>query len=192
MGLFRRNTIFHVEESLPDPEEIKLRFRRRALLIAFFGFLLVLGTPVGRDLRPLLHGRVEARHFAEQMVEARTLASRSRTPVTLEISPDGQGWKRKFYSMAEDCNREAPGPVSGVPTPGLSWKLKAEQANGESITGQKLCWHPGKGLLLDTVPLANAKLLVSMAAREEGSSESRDLAHLLVTQGGAEIEIISH
>lgn len=70
--------------------------------------------------------------------------------------------------------------------------MKAEQENGESITGHKLCWHPGKGLLLDTVPLSNAKLLLSLALKEEGNPVSQDLAFILVTQGGAELQTISH
>lgn len=122
MGLFRRTTIFHVEESLPDPEELKLRFRRRVLLVTFFAFLIVLGAPVVRELRPFLSGRVEARRFAERMLEARTLASVSRAPVSLEISADGQAWKRKTYLPADGCEKEATGPAVGAATPGLPGK----------------------------------------------------------------------
>jgi hypothetical protein len=192
MALFRRNTIFHVEESLPDPEELKLRFRRRVLLITVCGFLAVLGAPVVRDLRPYLNGRVEARHFAESMLEARTLASKSRMPVALEIDSGGQGWKRKFYAPSEGCEKEATGPVASFSTAGVAWKLKAEKENGESVSGHKLCWHPGKGLLLDTVPLANAKLLVSLAGEVTEGGAPQDLAYVLVTLGGAELQTISH
>ncbi len=192
MSLFRRNTIFHVEESLPDPEELKLRFRRRVLLITLAGFLTVLGAPVVRELRPFLQSRVEARRFAESMLEARTLAAVSRVPVALELDPDGQTWKRKFYTPSESCENEAAGPVATLPVSGLGWKLKAEQGNGESITGTRLCWHPRKGLLLNTVPLANAKLLVSLTAEVLEGAGHRDLAYLLVTQGGAELQTISH
>lgn len=192
MGLFRRNTIFHVEESLPDPEELKLRFRRRVLLLTVCGFLTVLGAPVVRDLRPYLHGRVEARRFAESMLEARTLASKARVPVALEVDSTGQIWKRKFYAPSQGCEKETTGPVGVLPVSGVSWKLKAEQENGESVTGHKLCWHPGKGLLLDTVPLANAKLLVSLASEVTEGGGPQDLAYVLVTLGGAELQTISH
>jgi|GEM_PF-5198950 len=192
MGLFRRNTIFHVEESLPDPEELKLRFRRRVLMLTVCGFLAVLGAPVVRELRPYLHGRVEARRFAESMLEARTLASKARVPVSLEIDPGGQTWKRKFYAPSSGCEKETAGPVAALPASGVIWKLKAEQENGESVTGHKLCWHPDKGLLLDTVPLANAKLLVSLAGETSEGGPAQDLAYVLVTLGGAELQTISH
>ncbi len=192
MSLFRRNTIFHVEESLPDPEELKLRFRRRVLLVTLCGFLAVLGTPVVRELRPHLQARVEARRFAENMLEARTLAAHSRMPVALELDAAGQSWKRKIYAPSEHCEKEIAGPVHSLPASGLGWQLKAEQENGESVTGHKLCWHPGKGLLLDTVPLANAKLLVSLAAEITEGSGVQNLAYVLVTQGGAELQTISH
>jgi hypothetical protein len=191
MGLFRRSTIFHVEESIPDPEELKLRFRRRVLMLTVLGFLIVLGTPVARDLRPYLRGRAEARRFAEKMLEARTLAAASRMPVSLELSGSGQEWKRKIYAPTDACEKEAAGPEAVMSTAGVAWKLKAEQENGEALSGHKLCWHPRRGLLLNTVPLANAKLLVSLQSKEEGGP-TEDLAYLLVTQGGAEMQTISH
>ncbi|MGZ3704429.1 MAG: hypothetical protein ACXWP1_00290, partial [Bdellovibrionota bacterium] len=92
MSLFRRNTIFHVEETIPDPEELKLRFRRRILLCALTGFIAVLGAPVARDLHQNLNARAEARRFAEHMLTARTLAAESRVPVALDLRAVTQGW----------------------------------------------------------------------------------------------------
>ncbi len=190
MGLFRKNTIFHVEETLPDPEELKLRFRRRILFCAVIGFLLVLGTPVARDLRPTLNARAEARRFAEQMLEARTISATSRMPVSLKIGADRLSWSRHFHAAGDSCDAEAPGPSAVVPTEGALWKLQAQQENGTAVTGHFLCWHPAKGLLLDSLPLGEGKLLVSLAYREDGGPE-KDLAAVLVTQGGAELQTIS-
>lgn len=189
MPFFRKNTIFHVEETLPDPEELKLRFRRRILLCAAVGFLLVLGTPVARDLRSNLRARAEARRFAEQMLEARTISAVSRSPVSLQISPDHQSWRRRVHMTGEACGTEAPGPSAVIPTEGV-WKLQAQQENGSTVTGTVLCWHPSKGLLLDSLPLGEGTLLVSLAGNEEGST-GKDLAAVLVTQGGAEFQTIS-
>ncbi len=190
MGLFRRSTIFHAEDALPDPEELKLRFRRRVLLVTLAVFLGVLGAPVVRELQPYLKGRSEARQFARALMEARTLAAVSRMPVALELTQGGHAWQRKVFLNADGCEREAPGPVIPFSSEGLVWKLQAQLENGESLSGYKLCWHPSKGLLLNTVPLATANLLVSVLGRNEMGAESV-LAHLLVTQGGAEIETIS-
>lgn len=191
MGIFRRSTIFHAEDALPDPEDLKLRFRRRVLLITLLAFLGVLGAPVVRDLQPYLRGRSEARRFALAMLEARTLAASSRMPVGLELGKDGQSWLRKAYQTADNCEKEAPAPVSLMASEGISWKLQAQQENGEAFSGTRLCWHPQKGLLLHTVPLANAKLLVSLAGKDETGAEL-SLAQLLVTKGGAEMETIAH
>jgi len=190
MALFRKSTIFHVEETLPDPEELKLRFRRRILLCAVLGFLLVLGAPVARDLRSTLRGRAEARRFAEEMLEARTISAISRMPVSLQISADRQGWRRHFHISGEACGAEAPGPSAVVPTVGARWKLQAQQEDGSAVTGSTLCWHPSKGLLLDSLPLGEGKLLVSLASNEDGAQE-KELAAVLITQGGAELQTIS-
>ncbi|HEY8279182.1 MAG TPA: hypothetical protein VIH99_06150 [Bdellovibrionota bacterium] len=191
MALFRRNTIFHVEESLPDPEDLKLRFRRRVLLVSAIAFLTLLGFPVARELRTNLNARSEARRFAESMIKARTLATVSRVPVALEIAPDRQGWVQAFYTSGESCGSEAPGPRTLINTEGVFWKLQAQQENGTAISGKKLCFHPRKGLLLDSVALDEGKLLVTLSGSEEGAPE-RELASVLVTRAGAELATISY
>jgi hypothetical protein len=192
MSLFRRNTIFHVEETLPDPEELKLRFRRRILLCATAGFLLVLGAPVARDLRPNLRARAEARRFAEQLIEARTLAAETRVPIGLELSADRQSWEQHIFTSGETCAIEAPSPKERISMEGVLWKLQAQQENGSPVSGHLLCWHPGRGLLLDTLPLDQGKLLVTLSlAPEEGQTE-QEMASVLVTQGGAELQTISY
>jgi len=192
MSLFRRNTIFHVEETIPDPEELKLHFRRRILLCALVGLLAVLGTPVARDLRPNLHARAEARRFVERMLNARTFAAQTRTPVGFELSADRQSWLQVNYANGEACSMESSGPPSRFAADGFSWKLQAQQENGAALTGHKLCWHPAKGLLLDSSPLDSGNLLITlMGSGEEGGAE-QDLASVLVTQGGAELQTISY
>lgn len=190
MALFRRSTIFHAEEALPDPEELKHRFRRRVLLFTFLGFLLVLGTPVARDLRADLNARAEARRFAEQMLTARTLATASRLPVSMRFIPESQAWQRSLHSLGDSCTTEVYGPSSLIPLEG-SWKLLAQQENGTALTGQVLCWHPTRGLLLDATPLGEGKLLVSLMARDDANPDHK-LASVLVTQAGAEFQTISY
>jgi hypothetical protein len=192
MALFRRNTIFHVEETLPDPEELKLRFRRRVLLAATAGFLLVLGAPVARDLKANLHARAEARRFAERLLEARMLAAVSRVPVALEVSSDRQGWNEIFYANGDTCGVEAPGPRATLPTEGVVWKIQAQQDSGAPVSGRRLCWHPRRGLLLDSTPLDQGKVLVSLGMIPEEGGPEQEKASILVTQGGAELQTISY
>jgi hypothetical protein len=192
MSLFRRNTIFHVEETLPDPEELKLRFRRRVLLCATLGFLLVLGAPVARDLRPNLRARAEARRFAERMIRARTLAAEARVPVGLELSNDRKDWDQKLFAYGDSCGNESPSPKEHLSAEGVVWKLQAQQDNGTSMSGHLLCWHPGRGLLLDSTPLDQGKLLVTLSLAPEEGQPEQEMASVLVTQGGAELQTISY
>lgn len=191
MGIFRKSTIFHVEESLPDPEELKLRFRRRVLIFSFLAFLFVLGAPVAKDLRQNLKARAQARRFAEQMLSARTLAAITRQPVSLELAANRQGWVRHQHASGETCQGATQGEAESFLTEGELWSLKAQQESGASATGHVLCWHPMKGLLLDSLPLGNGQLLVSLAPQIEGTQE-KELAAVLVTMGGAEVQTISY
>lgn len=191
MGLFRRSTIFHVEETLPDPEELKLRFRRRVLLSALLGFLLVLGIPVARDLRPILKARAEARRFAEEMIRMRLVAGVSRVPLSQEISSDRQGWIEIFHVPSESCAQESTGPHPVFRSEGFLWKAQAQRENGETLAVRSLCWHPQKGLLVNSSPIDNGKLLLSLGMTEEGASE-KELASILVTQSGTELQTIMY
>lgn len=192
MSLFRRNTIFHVEESIPDPDEIRLRRHRRILFCAVIWFLALLGVPVARELHPNIHARAEARRFAERMLQARTLASESRIPVGFELGADKQTWLQVNYLAGETCGTEAAGPPSHFSSDGFSWKLQAQQENGSPLTGHRLCWHPARGLLLDSTPLDNGKLLVTLSGSVEEGAPEQELASVLVTQGGAELQAISY
>ena len=192
MPLFRRDTIFHTEEALPDPEDLKLRFRRRTLLCALLGFLLVLGVPVARELRASLKARSSIRHFVEQMLEWRTQAALARSPLLLELSADRQTWTVTPHLPGNECKAEAPGPAFPYSIQGAFWKIQARLENGEAIAGKKLCWSPRDGLFLDSTPLAGGNLLITLSApREEGTAE-QDLASALITQSGAEFQILTY
>ena len=73
----------------------------------------------------------------------------------------------------------------------MSWKLQGQQEDGSAISGHKLCFHPRKGLLLDSTQIQGGKLLVTLLGSEEGQAD-RELASVLVTQAGAELATISY
>lgn len=187
MPLFRRKTLFHVEETLPDPEELKLRFRRRVLILTFLGFLVVLAIPVARDLRSDLSTRKGARLFAETILETRLLAARSRAPISLEMEPDSKSWRRVFHARgSSDCATGNIGPEEYFPSE-ISWKLQVQKEGGETYGGRVLCLHPTLGILLDSLPVENGKLLVT-ALRED----LKESAYLLVSSFGSDLQMISH
>lgn len=187
MPLFRRKTLFHVEETLPDPEELKLRFRRRVLILTFLGFLAVLAIPVARDMRSDLATRKGARLFAEKILETRLLAANSRNPISLELEPDSKSWRRVFHARGgNDCAVGSIGPDEHWPSE-ISWKLQVQKEGGETFGGRVLCLHPTLGILLDSVPVENGKLLVT-ALR----GDLKDSAYLLISAFGSDLQMISH
>lgn len=190
MSFFRRRTLFHVEERLPDQEDLRLRFRRRMLASAVLGFLLVLGFPVYRELHPELRARRETRRLAEALLESRLLAARSRAPVALRIVD--RRWERSFLSPGSGCNDPSPSPVQSWESAAVSWLLKLQRANGEPVLGTQLCLHPLKGLLLGDEPVGEGTLLISAQPVVEEGQAPRRAAHLLISQYGAEIQTLSH
>lgn len=190
MRLFRRRTIFHVEDTLPDPEELKLRFRRRILLLTFCGFVLVLGIPVVRGMRTNLETRVDARKFAEQLIATRTMASAKRTPVSLDFKAEEGTWRRAEHAGDGPCD----GAILGTPevwvTEGVQWKFQRQQENEATVTGKTLCLHPRQGLMLDRHPLNEGKLLVTVTGPSNPDAENLP-TYLLITQGGAGLQILT-
>lgn len=186
MPIFKRNTIFHAEEALPDPDDLKLRFRRRVLFLALVGFLVILGFPVFRELAVPLHLRDETRAFAERLLETRLLASANRAPVSLELGSNSMVWHRAVFAKNSTCGTEAVGPSEQWVSNNLTWNFKLQKENGETISGRSLCLHPQKGLLLDSFPIGDGKLLVTVKA----SQDDTQTAHLLVSSHGADIQTL--
>lgn len=192
MRLFRPRTIFHVEDSLPDPEELKLRFRRRILLLTFLGFLIVLAIPVFRDLQGNLEARAEARKFAEWLLETRTLAAVSRTPLSIDYDPAQHLWKRIPHVAGENCGAEAMGPREERISGAVTWKFQVQQETGETLPAKHICLHPLQGLILDGVPMKEAKLLITASPEQEVEGAPSNPAFLLVTSAGADVQVLSH
>lgn len=186
---FRRKTIFHVEEAMPDPEELKLRFRRRVLLLTFLGFLVVLAIPVARDMRPDLVARLGTRNFAEKLLETRSLASAHRTPVSLELGDDSHSWKRVFHGAGEGCVSPSAGAEEAWDSE-VTWKLQVQKEGGETLSGRSLCLHPTLGILLDATPVNGGRLLVT-ALKQDGEKRWKESAYLLIGQYGSDLEMVT-
>jgi hypothetical protein len=191
MRIFRPRTIFHVEDSLPDPEELKLRFRRRILLLTLLGFLIVLTIPVFRDLRGNLEARSEARKFGEWLLEARTQAAVGRIPISIDFDPAARSWMRTRHVPGESCGAEALGPKEIRASGAISWKLQVQQETGETLPAKQICLHPLRGLILDGVPMKEAKLLITATPEQEPGETESNPAYLLITEAGADVQVLS-
>ena len=194
MGIFRRKTIFHVEESMPDPEELKIRFRRRILIATLVGFFLILSVPVIHTLKPQLHLRNETRILAEKIMEARLYSMQSRMPISLQLDSDNQSWKRIFHIpgivTANDCFAEVMGPYEVMGPQGVHWNLRLRKENGEEVAGRILCVHPLLGILLDSTPLNQGTLIVTATAHTESGGQPFQKG-LAIGQFGTEINLIN-
>lgn len=187
---FRRRTLFHVEERLPDQEDIKLRFRRRVIACALVGFVVVLGFPVLRELQPELHARRETRWLAQLLLESRLMAAKSRAPVALRVN--GGKWERLILAKGAGCkDLAASTPAQVWESEGVNWQLKLQRASGDPMVGSSLCVHPLEGLLLENEAVAEGTLLISANPVADTDPSGPRSSHLLISQHGAEIQTIN-
>lgn len=191
MGIFRKKTIFHVEESMPDPEELKIRFRRRILLITILGFFIILGVPVIHALKPELRLRNETRILAEKIMEARLYSMQSRSPISLQLEADNQTWKRTFHLPdASNCLSESTGPAEQLEPQGINWNIRLRKENGEELAGRTLCLHPLHGLMLDSTALDNGVIFLTATTHTE-SGETTFTKGIGIGLYGSEITLLN-
>lgn len=191
MRLFRKKTIFHVDEALPDPEEIKWRFRRRIFFSTCIGVALLLGIPVFRDIRPYLQAKQEARKLASLLYDTRLLAARNRTAMLLELVDESKNlWRRSAASSG--CAERLPGVSEEFSFPKALWQISAQEAGSKEVhSASALCFDPLKGLFADKTPLQeNGRLLIS-ARPEDGSPSDPKNPKLLLTNFGAELYFLT-
>jgi hypothetical protein len=187
MPIFRRRTLFHAEERLPDQEDLKLRFRRRIVLCALLGFLLILGFPVFRQLHPELLARRETRLLAQLLFDSRLLAAQARAPVALRLN--GTQWERSLLTSGAKCGDASNTPVQIWSASNMQWQMKLQRKVGDPLLGTLLCLDPNAGLLLNEEPIADGDLLIS--AQPMGAQTLR-AAHLLISNYGSEVQTITH
>jgi len=185
----RKRTIFHVEESLPDPEEIKLRFRRRIMLLSFLGAIGILSIPVLKDLEDSLRIKQELRKLSDYILESKKLAARTRRPVLLTLSEEGRNWSR-FQSLKSDsCEVDKRGNAPESLQTNFSWSLNLKSQAGESVQSTSLCFHPILGALIGNIVLGDSQLLLSARTGDPSAqSESYKAAYLLISRSGDEIQ----
>lgn len=190
MFFWRKKTLFHVEESLPDPEEVKFRFRRRILGLTFLGAVSILAIPIFHTLQADLATQKDLRLFASLLMDTKLLSARTRSPVSLELSADGSAWKRSVHSG--DCHSKVTTESETWPFE-LRWKLQLKTETGELVTGTTLCVHPLKGVELNDSPIGGGQLLVSAAQITNEATEaepSKGVAYVLVSEFGADVQIL--
>lgn len=182
----RRKTIFHVEESLPDPEEIKLRFRRRIMIFSFLGAVGILTVPVFNELEDSLRLKKELRKISDFILESKRLAAQTRLPIVLTLSQEGKNWSRILSSKSDICEKESKADQGGLETI-YSWGLNLKNELGDTIRGDSICFHPTKGVLVGDSILGESQLLLSARIGDQSFGNPK-AAYILMSQFGDEIQ----
>ncbi len=189
---FRKRLIFQVDEAMPDPEELKFRFRRRVLLLTLLGALCLLGFPVLRELRPYFSAKLTARRFAQVLLDSRLMAIQNRKPIVLEMDPqDAHRWIRTVHESDDHCEAAPRLPAENISTDDVHWELRYQNADSEEVRStNKLCFHPTLGLVINGSPLNQGRLLVS-GFPENAENPQKRSAKLLLSSAGDEIDYLS-
>jgi hypothetical protein len=178
---FRKKVIFDVEDSLPDPIEQKFRFRRRVMRFTFLGALVLLAIPVTRDRLPSMHAATAARQMADLVLESRLQATKNRSAVVLRLNSRRE-WEQIFLNT-EQCEplTASQTPIRKVTMPKVLWAAEWSQ---KEIS--KICFHPTKGLLLDSSPQGTEALKIT-ASPEDDTDRTDRARKLMISQEKLEI-----
>ena len=197
MGLFFRNKVlFRAEKEMPDPEDLKLRFRRRVVLLTGFGAVCLLSIPVFRDQIPALESHKELRKFTEVLLQSHLLAEQTRSPVVLTLLKNGktQEWEREIRVAAEDCSVVAAAPVEKIATALGEWHityLPENPAPGVSVMEmQSICLHPRHGIFVNNKLVKQGLVQVLLRPEEDSSSARLDrMQKISLHNEGSEINL---
>ena len=191
---FRKRVLFRVEESFPDPEEQKWRFRRRILLGTFVVVMFILGVPVVQDRIPHLRTLRQARSLAAIILETRLYAAQHRTSISLRLdSKDRHTWVRTFHQNG-GCNHPDTTPPERLSLLTSVWRIQTlaeSEKQGASNEIQSLCFDPEKGLIADGIVTENNKVVLQGFPEEDVGSERIDrVAQLVLTGAGSVVSIL--
>lgn len=196
MSLFpwRRRALFHVSDAPLDPDELRLRFRMRVLKISFLVGMATLGYPVLLGKQESFRTDREARRFMEVLLEARLQSSTRRTPIGLQLV-DHNSWQITEYPGSEDCDANSPNRVmkEKFSQDEMTWRpLFLENGNTTGIGADvsQICFHPVRGLLVDSKPLESGWLYLLVAPKTEMAANNQEqIRQVVLTNFGSEIQV---
>ena len=189
---FRTKKVFQVVDS--DPEIVRFRFRKRVVMLTVLVALVMLLVPIFRELKPAFRAHREARALAEVFLTIRSNAAENRYPFSLRRTDSGN-WIESKYSNRSNCRGK---PTStnevAVARPDLAMRvlhLPENDPGGFGKVVRRLCFHPTKGLIVDSTPLANGWLYVVVSPSEDIAANRRDRSRqVVVSSYGEKISVI--
>lgn len=182
--------MFRVDTSLPDPDILKLRFRRRFFFLTLLGALLLLTVPVLRDRLPALRAHKEARVLAERLLDMRLLAQQNKAASAIELLNTKQAWSLLEFGTRSNCDgNEAMAPRQQIEAVGLRWRLVQTDANGAQTKDiERICFHPLLGVLADSVPLKDQDLSIVVGPSADSETGRQDrLRQISIQKQGDEL-----
>jgi len=193
MFFLRNKVLFRAEKELPDPEVLKLRFRRRVVLLTMLGAFYLLSIPVLREQIPALETHKNARKFTELLQNTRYLAASMRRPLVLTMEKtESKNWTRATKASYKDCSQEASGPLEIFPPMPVEWKIIYLAENGRQGIDERevkeICFHPIYGVYVNGEPLNNGLLQVLIQPQEDQKQNNFDRTQRISIQNfGSEI-----
>ena len=197
MFRWRDRAIFRAPEATLDPDELKLRFRRRTVHGCLLVGILALAYPVLREKRAEFRTDRQARRMSQALLGARARASLTRSPVGVELVEQG-AWQVFEYPGSPDCSRSASArlPRDTIVTHDMSWRLlflESADTSGVGTDISEICFHPAQGILVNAQPLSGGWLYLLVAggaaapaiASEPGNSGQ--VRQLVLTNSGSDL-----
>ena len=193
---WRERAIFRVSEAPLDPDEIKIRFRRKILRAAIFVGIMILSIPLIQKKVAGFRADREIRYFARVLLQARTRASKERAPVALEIMHDRRGWNIFELPNHSDCSAMVP-PHSKTSShllgiEGMFWRplfLSEKETSGIGAPVTRICFDPNHGVILDSKPLDSGWFYIVLRPQDEAAISQNSLHQVILTRAGSELMI---
>lgn len=190
---FRQRAIFRASRAPLDPDEERIRFRRRLVLFAFLIALCLLAIPVIKAELPRYQSDLQARILVRELYAARLLAAESRMPVGFRAEEAGR-WSIIQHTSQQNCEDSSPGAVlrTGVLQSShlRSLYLAAGDQSGVGTPLGAFCFHPYKGVMVGNKALDQGWLYMIVVADGDFQQGRFDRARQVVlTNHGHELSI---
>lgn len=187
MFIRRSKSIFQIEVRVLEPEERKLRLRRRVVFFACLVALVLAGIPVVRQLRPELDTAVFSRQLASILIESRNLASSNRVVVRLDF---GEKLVRRLSGLADNCGdmNSSDVPPQVFDFPGADIRVRTGDLENQNLQSvRSICFHPLKGVFA-TGNESAPSVLVFVGPENDFASERFDRLHtILISDDGEKV-----
>lgn len=185
----RGKSIFHLDNKPVEPEDKKLRVRRRILILACVVALIFLTIPVLNRQEKVLKASELSHEVVRFLIESRTIASINRSTVRLNI---GSEIARTVLVGDVDCSIKN----SNTPKQFLAFEnnlVKVLLGNKDGTDAREIsafCFHPSKGLTIENNPIEKSLLLLIGPETAFANNTFAEIHTVTMATDGSKIELL--